>query len=342
MAVYNAERFLEDSIRSVVAQSFRDWELMIVDDGSTDSTGAIADRWALTDPRIKVLHQPNSGLPAVARNRGMRETSAPIITFLDGDDLFHPDRILHQMQVLDSCPTVEGVFHDFRWFRDGGNPEEGKAYLEGIGFIRRAEPFLTKQMVDGETVWVGSADFIKFMSSETVGIHTSTIAFRRPLLERMTPKGFREDLPHCEDIDMWVRLGRAGRLAVIPRILSYYRYHAAGWMATKDRAMRQGGSFTVKRDMLEKLEAMLTPAELTQYREKIASRWNGVAYSCLVAGLVPQARHAYRNALRLGRSRRSTVFALKGLLVSSLPLSVRRAWWRRTGGGEFSEGVAPA
>ncbi len=65
IGVYNAEPYLDDTIRSVVEQTYRDWELIVVDDGSTDQSGAIADRWAVREPRIRVIHQPNSGLPAI-------------------------------------------------------------------------------------------------------------------------------------------------------------------------------------------------------------------------------------------------------------------------------------
>jgi len=341
MAVYNGQQFLDDAVRSVLAQTFPDWELVIVDDGSTDRTGAIADRWAASDPRIRVIHQSNSGLPAAARNTGMAEARGEILTFLDGDDLYHPDRIRRQLIVLDACPEVGGAFHDFRWFADGTDPEGGNTYLARQGYVESARDFLEERVTNGETIWVGSDELIKFMSSETVGIHTSTIAIRREVLSSLTPPGFRVDLPHCEDIDMWLRISRQTRLAVFPVPLSYYRHNPAGWMATKDRAIRLTGSFAVKREMLERLEQMLRPEEWPRYREKMAERWTGVAYGCLVAGLLPQARFAYRQALRIGEGKSVRRRAVKGLLVSLVPRPLRRSYWRITGGGEFAEGSSP-
>lgn len=86
---YNAERWLEAAVASVMAQTVRDWELVLVDDGSTDGTPALCDRLAACDRRIRVFHTPNGGL-SVARNNGIDVVTGQWITFLDADDLLHP------------------------------------------------------------------------------------------------------------------------------------------------------------------------------------------------------------------------------------------------------------
>lgn len=341
MGVYNCASFLDDTVQSVVGQTFQDWELVLVDDGSTDQTSSRADDWAARDPRIRVFHQEHTGLPAASRNHGIREARGQIITFLDGDDLYHPDRIRRQVAILDACPEVGGVFHDFRWFANGSNPDRGLAFLSRDNYVQRAGDYLSPRSIEGETVWVGSGDLIKFMSSETVGIHTSAIAVRREVIDALSPPGFREDLPHCEDIDMWLRIARETRLAVLPVPLSYYRHNAAGWMATRDLRLRMSGSFMVKREMLERLERSLGPEEWPQYRDKVAERWRGVAYPRLIAGFMGPARFAYRQAFRTAGRVSGKLLAIKGLLVSLLPRAVRRAYWRVTGGGEFAERPGP-
>jgi glycosyltransferase involved in cell wall biosynthesis len=82
MPVYNVGSFIDQAIASVLAQDV-DLELIVVNDGSTDDTGARAR--AVTDPRVRVLDQPNSGRPSIARNRGMREARGRYLAFLDGD-----------------------------------------------------------------------------------------------------------------------------------------------------------------------------------------------------------------------------------------------------------------
>ena len=342
MAVYNGEEFLDAAVGSVVTQTLSDWELVIVDDGSTDGTGSMADRWAAADPRIRVIHQPNSGRPAAARNRGMREARGGIIAFLDADDLYHPDRLARSVAVLDAYPEVGSVFHDYRWFLSGNDHHAGRAYLADERFVERAAGALSSRPVAGEPVWVGNGDLIKFMSTEIVGIHTSAISVRRTVLDALEPPGFREELPHCEDIDLWLRISRSTTSAVAPAPLSYYRHTSTSWMTTKPLATLVRGSFTVKSDMLERLERMLRSDELPAYRDRISRYWSGLAYLCLTAGLPREARYCYRQAFRTGKDRSTVLKALKGLMVSSLPRPMLHAWWRLTGGGYSGRSKAPA
>lgn len=89
LPVYNGENYLAEAVDSVIGQAFHDWELIIVDDGSTDSSGAVADKYLMADSRVRVIHAPNGGL-SVARNRGIEAARAPWIYFLDADDAMHP------------------------------------------------------------------------------------------------------------------------------------------------------------------------------------------------------------------------------------------------------------
>ena len=84
--VYNSEKYLQDAINSVLSQSYTDWELILIDDGSTDSSGKICDDAALVSQKIKVIHKPNGG-PSSARNAGLEIMKGDFLIFLDGDDL---------------------------------------------------------------------------------------------------------------------------------------------------------------------------------------------------------------------------------------------------------------
>lgn len=88
--VYNVETFLRECVDSIIAQKFTDWELILVDDGSPDSSGDICNQYAAQDTRIKVVHQSNAGV-SNARNRGLSEASGKWITFIDSDDWIAPD-----------------------------------------------------------------------------------------------------------------------------------------------------------------------------------------------------------------------------------------------------------
>lgn len=89
---YNAERWLPAAVRSVLAQTEQDWELVLVDDGSTDATPGLCDGYAASDRRIQVLHTENGGLSA-ARNNGLELCRGEWVTFLDADDVLHPDML---------------------------------------------------------------------------------------------------------------------------------------------------------------------------------------------------------------------------------------------------------
>lgn len=104
--VYNVAATLERCVKSIVSQSFTDWEMILVDDGSPDGSGALADRLAEGDARIRVVHKVNGGL-SDARNRGIEEARGEWITFVDSDDLVAPDTYAPLMQRLAAHPEVD-------------------------------------------------------------------------------------------------------------------------------------------------------------------------------------------------------------------------------------------
>ncbi|MCM1028104.1 MAG: glycosyltransferase [Alloprevotella sp.] len=104
---YNSESFLTDCISSVKAQDLADWELIIVDDGSTDTTRAIANKAALSDSRIRVIHQPNRGLSA-ARNAGLDSVRGEFITFIDADDMVSPS-FLSELMAIETATGADIV-----------------------------------------------------------------------------------------------------------------------------------------------------------------------------------------------------------------------------------------
>ena len=103
MPVYNVEKFVARSIETVLAQSFTDFELILVDDGATDGSLEICRSY--DDPRIRIVRQANRGL-AGARNTGIRHCIGEYVALLDSDDLWHPDKLLRHIQHLDRSPQV--------------------------------------------------------------------------------------------------------------------------------------------------------------------------------------------------------------------------------------------
>lgn len=148
--VYNVEPYLHECVASVVEQTYTNIEIILVDDGSTDSSGTLCDEFALSDSRICVFHKKNGGL-SDARNYGIRRSHGSLISFIDSDDYVSPDYIMHLYQALvrgktDIATTSICIFHD------GESPKEHKRdtttfhvydacdALEDMLYMRHLEP----------------------------------------------------------------------------------------------------------------------------------------------------------------------------------------------------------
>ena len=107
--VYNGARFISRTLDSVLAQTHRTLEIVVVDDGSTDRTTDLVLERAAADPRVRLVHQENSGV-AAARNRGIRESQGPFIAPLDADDLWHPEKIERQLRRFEERPEAGLVY----------------------------------------------------------------------------------------------------------------------------------------------------------------------------------------------------------------------------------------
>lgn len=109
--VYKVEKYVERCLNSIIAQTFTNWECIIVDDGSPDNCGKICDEYAQRDSRIKVIHQQNGGL-SIARNEGIKLAKGKYLTFIDSDDAIEPDTFLHYMNYINKYDWVMvGVQH---------------------------------------------------------------------------------------------------------------------------------------------------------------------------------------------------------------------------------------
>lgn len=107
MPTFNSEKYIEDAIASVTAQTYTDWELLIVDDASLDRTVEVAKRYADSDKRISVFRLNINGGPAQARNVGLQHASGEFVAFLDSDDLWMPEKLEKQLDYIDSIKTTD-------------------------------------------------------------------------------------------------------------------------------------------------------------------------------------------------------------------------------------------
>lgn len=117
--VYNVEPYLSDCIESILSQSFDNFELLLIDDGSTDSSGEICDRYAKSDKRIRVFHTENQGVSS-ARNRGLDEARGKYISFVDSDDYIQADTYSQNIKILEADLSIDFVQIPISDRRGGG------------------------------------------------------------------------------------------------------------------------------------------------------------------------------------------------------------------------------
>jgi cellulose synthase/poly-beta-1,6-N-acetylglucosamine synthase-like glycosyltransferase len=199
MSVYNEERFLREAIDSVLAQSFRNLELVVVDDGSTDSTAQILAEYASSDPRLVIHRQENHG-PSVARNSGCELARGPLIAHIDADDVAMPDRLERQHRFLSKHESVALVGGAVRFMDEGGHAFADVQYPLSDAEIRTA------------------------FETTTPFAH-SAVMLRRAAFERVG--GYRPIFDPAEDTDLWLRMAEHYELANLSELVVAYRMHKA-------------------------------------------------------------------------------------------------------------------
>lgn len=234
MTVYNGMPYLPGAVDSVLRQTLRDLELVIVDDGSTDATPRYLTR--LSDPRVRVLTQANSGTAAAA-NFGLAHCSAPYLARMDADDISLPHRLHRQVEFLENHPEVGLVGAQIAPLGTGGvgNSLRLPTTHEGI--------------------------FADLMAGRH-GMAHSCIMLRTALLKSI---GGYWKLPLQDAWDMMLRMGEASRLANIDEVLHHYRVHVGSLNGSGMRRMRL--SIDYARELARRRQqglASLTPEEFQE------------------------------------------------------------------------------
>lgn len=201
MPAYNAARWIAQSIESVLAQSYGSWELIVVDDGSTDATPAVVSNYS---EYVHYVRQQNQGAPA-ARNRGIREARGDYFLFLDADDLLTPNALEVLTAFLETHPEIDVAYGDGFLIDENGTPFQSLHDYR----IRVSESYLEQ-----------------FVISAYIG-YLGVILFRRSALTHLDGP-FDEELFAVEDWDLLIRVAAAGcKFANVPEVIGYYRIHGS-------------------------------------------------------------------------------------------------------------------
>jgi Glycosyl transferase family 2 len=296
--VWNGERYLAASIESVLAQTHSDFELIIVDDGSTDGSAIIADRYARMDPRLRLVRQPNQGV-AGARNTGLEVARGEWVACLDHDDLMLPRRLERQIAFIAEHPDVKAFGSVCQYINEEGRPRGGHT----IGAPVRSRADLDALLKKGRLIGL---------------IHPSVMMHRDTI---RSLGGYDPAMEPAEDLDLWMRVAEAGHLVLQDdEVLTKYRVHAGsiiganatkGWQASmlveaRAAARRAGRPEPMMADFLEEWHAKPIRQRLEQTRQRLG--W--IYYRLAGVALTNRRWH-------IGLARLAAAFCLRPLYVAS-------------------------
>lgn len=209
MSVYNGRRHLPEAVGSILAQSFRDFELLIINDGSTDDS--LEYLRSLTDPRIVLVdQQPNRGLLATA-NRGLRTARGRYVAIMDQDDIAAPERLARQFARLEASPELALCGTAIETFGDRPLPS----------WVRYLEPADLRTALLFENPFCHPTVMMRHSALATVGL------------------AYPDAYPHAEEYALWLSLAEKHPLANLPDTLLRYRVHATQLSRTRNREQSQ-------------------------------------------------------------------------------------------------------
>ena len=299
---YNAIKYLPDTLESVLKQTFTDFEILIINDGSSDNVV----EWFtnITDPGIKLISQSNQGVSA-ARNTGIAEAKGEYIAFLDADDLWSPTKLEKQLQCFANNPSL-GLVHTAMTLVD----EKGNSL--GRTFTSNVEGDALKLLLENNT------------------IVTSSVIVRRNCLT--TVGEFNINLNSSEDWELWVRIASRYPIGLIKEPLVFYRQHPEN--TTKNWQMLEQDLYSIEQVFQSVPQELSYLKNRTYANAKIYLAWKALqtGYSKQAADFRNQAvKHYFKLLLSPQIMRLSLAIALSGIFgnkglnrIQSLIYSIRR------------------
>lgn len=226
--LYQTERYIEQALRSVLDQTYRDFEVLVIDDGSRDRGPEIARR--LADSRVDVVRQQNRGL-AGARNSGIRLATGAYIALLDADDVWEPSKLERHVRHLDENAGIDVSFSASRLIDERG---------DDIGLVQRPKPgpLMAPDFFCRNPVGNGSAPVIRRSAFDRIAFHDAA-------LDRIC--WFDESFRQSEDVECWLRLvDRGCQFGFVDAALTLYRVNGSGLSANVEKQLETWRKFRDK------------------------------------------------------------------------------------------------
>jgi glycosyltransferase involved in cell wall biosynthesis len=293
MAARNAEAYVAAAIESVLAQTYPHFELVVVDDASTDRTADIVASYAAHDARIRLLRQLECGGAAMAWNVALRAARGEWIAVLDADDLWQPKRLELQLALVDAKASVVLVSSEYERIDTEGRP------LASDGLRAGPEWWLLWQL----------------LFKNAFGGH-SQVLYRRE--SALACGGYRPECRYAEDYQMWIDLTKDGGVAFVPEVLMRYRVHGQSVSARHLQIQCEIAAGVADRAMSALLEYPIAPEQSHDLQNFFQSSFQ------LVAGPSSQLDRNVR-ALRQAFWRRHRGLATMANRLG-LAYRIRRQW----------------
>lgn len=248
---YNAERFIRETIKSVLAQTYNSAEIIVVDDGSTDRTGIAVKEFSQKNSCVKYIYQKNQGQSS-ARNTGIKNAKGKYIAFLDADDLFLPSKLEEQVSYLERHPDCGVCYCAIYHFYDD-KPKE----LLQIKDLPHPSGYIFK-----EILW---KNFINPLA----------VVLRKEVLDKYG--GFKEDWRRCDEQYLWAKLAYDKvKFCYLDKVLGYYRVHRQSLSAQNVYLVETAEKFF---QLLDIFETMMTPEGKKQYSlNELRHRWKKLLF----------------------------------------------------------------
>jgi Glycosyl transferase family 2 len=282
---YNCAAYLPETLGSVLDQTLGDFEIIVVDDGSTDGT---RECLRPLGGRVQYVRLTHSGIPGKARNVGLEVARGEFVAFLDADDLWAPTKLERQVAIVERERDVGLCMTDHVEF---GLDRDGRSALDRVR--DRLDAFPRRPIDQRAYVLTGDTVFVDHLERGPLPLWTSALLVRRSCFE--TVGGFNEEMPLDDDTQMWLRLIKHFPLAVVDEPLARRRVRPSSITAVTGSP----GGYQCTLRTLDTLDRwmLLSPREHRAVRALAARvRW-GAGYHAFVVGDHPRARRLFRESL---------------------------------------------
>ena len=299
LPVYNGQKYIQSSINSLLAQTYADFELIVINDGSTDNTEEIIKK--IRDPRLKIISRPNKGLVKTL-NEGIRRAKGEFIARQDADDLSLPTRLEKQISFLDSHHKIGLVGSNYTII------DEEDTELVATDIFTHPDDLSVAEIVSNQ-------------------FGHGSVVMRSSIVRKA--KGYNAAVGHVEDYDLFVRMSRLSKIANLPEALYRWRRNPVGISLSND-TLQQEQAFAVRDRYFKKYLLNATNKSLFNswhpmslrsgpraYCEKKSRLYRDLAYLFWKFGHKDRARSAIRKALLVAPWKKQIIkdFALSTLHI---------------------------